>query len=238
MITPSRRVSPLVVLVVAALVCATSAKGRAGDVSDERPTVNHPPVAPSPQRVRVRLASHRTLDQLGGCLSEERSSASVPHDSGTPRGTCSSTLPAPGSRLTGYLVRSSADGLVVRPEGRSATLYVPYVAMAKLEISRGERNRGSSATKGALAGGLLGVLFGVGSAMAGGSCSPDAIVCDGPGLALPLGIVAGAVGATPGLAAGAAAPTEQWVETGVPRPLPPVARAPTLGPGLRLILRF
>lgn len=207
-------------------------------MSEERPTAQSPLEASPLQRVRVRLASHRILDQLGDCLPEERSSASVPHDSGTPRGTCSSTLPAPGSQFTGSLVTSSADGLVLRPEGRSTTLYVPYAAMAKLEISWGKRSRGSSATKGALAGGLLGILFGVGSAVAGGSCSPDAIVCDGPRLALPLGIVAGAVGATLGLAAGASAPTEQWVETGVPRPVPPVARAPTLGPGLRLVMRF
>jgi hypothetical protein len=135
-----------------------------------------------------------------------------------------------GDHVTGTLFRSDAQGIVVRQDGD--TTRVAWHEVRYLQVARGRR-RPIPVRNGAIAGGVLGALVGVGF-VAG--CSIEIFGEADPCLeAIPLGALAGAA-----LGAGIGAivwggPGAGWIDVPLDRTQVAVAASPAgLGIGARI----
>lgn len=135
--------------------------------------------------------------------------------------------------LTGRLLETGPDRLVLASEREGQRIVVPRGAIERLDVSHGRGHRGRSALKGFGIGAGLGVVvFGIGAM----TCDRESFDCFGPAVGLMLG--APALGAA-GAAVGAATGSERWEPVESAR-RPRLTVTPTLGKGVgaRLALSF
>jgi hypothetical protein len=110
--------------------------------------------------------------------------------------------------VTGRVERSTPETLVLRPEGQTASLSIPVAILVRMDVSRGQESRRSSAWKrakwGIVIGGVPGaVSLGLQHEQVGGGSSV--------GKAAALGAWSGGLfGGLIGAAIGAANPGESW----------------------------
>ena len=121
-------------------------------------------------------------------------------------------LPRPHEVLTGRLVAQDDESLTIAFDGRKDPYRVPREVVRRLEVSTGQKSRGSRVAKGAgiglLVGGAVGAVLGAAS---GGSCSGGCIPDSGEGAAVG-GIAGGLAGLVLGTAFGLAGSTDLWRE--------------------------
>lgn len=109
-------------------------------------------------------------------------------------------------RYTGTVLVADSGRLLLVTREPADTVAVPFAAIRKLEVGRGQKSGAArGARTGALVGASLGLVVGLGM-----SCESGSYTCAGPG-AIPAGIAVGAIiGALPGALIGALGHTDRW----------------------------